>query len=320
MEYRNLGGSDLKVSVLGLGCNNFGGRLDVEGSNRVIAKALDLGVTLFDTADSYPMGKFGMSEEVIGNALGQRRKDVVLVTKFGYPVNDPSRNPGGSRAYVVAAVEESLARLKTDWIDLYFYHKPDPKTPLEETIRALDDLIRAGKVRHIGCSNFSAAQVNDAMRIAKELGTHAVVSAQEQYSLLARDIEKEVIPVLREHGIGLLPFFPLASGILTGKYRKDQPPPAGSRLARAKPLADIFLTERNLGVAEGLAGFAERRGHRLIDLAFCWLLAQPPVASVIAGASTPAQVEQNLRAVGAWQLTDEDLAEADRLTRPTETA
>lgn len=314
MEYRNIGSSDLKVSTLGLGCNNFGRRLDVEGSKQVIAKALDTGITLFDTADSYPLGRFGLSEEIIGESLGVRRKDIVLATKFGYPVDDPDIKPNGSHAYITSAVEGSLKRLKTDWIDLYFYHKPDPNTPLEETVRALDDLIRTGKVRHVGCSNFSAALVNDSLRIARELGAHAFICAQEQYSLLARDIEKEVIPALAAHGLGLIPFFPLASGMLTGKYRKGQPAPKGSRLAKVKPLADRFLTERNLDAGERLARFAGNRGHRLIDLAFCWLLARKPVASVIAGASTPGQVEDNLRALGAWQLSKEDIAEVELLT------
>ncbi len=313
MEHRNLGSSDLKVSVLGLGCNNFGGRLDIDGSKEVIAKALDLGVTLFDTADSYPMGRFGLSEDVLGDALGARRKDIVVVTKFGYPVNDPNIDPGGSRDYVMAAVEASLRRLKTDWIDLYYYHKPDPKTPLEETVRALDDLIRAGKVRYVGCSNCTAALVNESVRIADEIGAHRFVAAQEQYSLVSRDIETEMIPALEAHGMGLLPYFPLASGMLTGKYRRAEAPD-GSRLARTKPLADMFLTERNIAIADQLADFAEARGHTLTELAFSWLLAREPVASVIAGASTPAQVEANLAAAGAWQLTKEEMAEVDRLT------
>jgi aryl-alcohol dehydrogenase-like predicted oxidoreductase len=312
VEFRTIGNSDLKVSALGLGCNNFGGRLDIEGSKKVIAHALDIGITLFDTADVYPMGKFGVSEEIIGDNLGERRKDVVLVTKFGYPMDDPERKPGGSRAYVVSAVEESLARLKTDWIDLYLYHKPDPDTPLEETIRAMDDLIRAGKVRYVGCSNFSAEQVTDAVRIAEELGASAIVCAQEQYSLLSRGIEKEVIPALKAHGIGLLPFFPLASGLLTGKYRKGEPMPEGARLTKAKPLADMFMTDENLDAVERLAGFAEQRGHPLIDLAFSWLLAREPVTSVIAGATSPAQLDANLSAV-TWKLSDADMAEVDQL-------
>lgn len=312
MEYRNLGRSDLKVSVLGLGCNNFGGRLDVEGSKKVIAKALDIGVTLFDTADSYPMGGFGMSEETLGEALSARRDDVVIATKFGYPVE--GRNIGASRAYIMGAVEASLRRLKTDRIDLYFYHKPDPHTPLEETIGALDALIRAGKVRYVGCSNFTAALVDDSMKIAEALGAPAFISAQEQYSLLARDIEAEVVPALNRHGIGLLPFFPLASGLLTGKYRKGRPAPEGTRLSGGTPLGEMFLTERNIELAEGLARFAESRGHTLTDLAFSWLLARKPVASVIAGASTPEQLDANLAAVSAWKLSDADLAEVDRLT------
>jgi aryl-alcohol dehydrogenase-like predicted oxidoreductase len=313
VEHRNLGRSDLKVSVLGLGCNNFGGRIDIEGSRNVIAKALDVGITLFDTADSYPGGKFGLSEEIIGETLGDRRKGVVLVTKFGFPVDDPNRKPNGSRSYIMEAVEASLKRLKTDWIDLYFYHKPDPGTPLEETIGALDDLVRSGKVRYIGCSNFSAGLIADSAEIADRLGAARFIAGQEHYSLLARDIENEVLPALKAHGMGLLPFFPLASGVLTGKYRKGKPAPEGSRLAKAKPLADRFLTDRNLETAERLAQLAEARGHTLIDLAFSWLLAQQPVASVIAGATSPAQVEANLKAVEAWRLDAADLAEVGRL-------
>ena len=311
MEYRNLGRTDLKVSTLGLGCNNFGGRIDAGGSKTVIARALDLGVTLFDTADLYPMGSFGASEEIVGDALGVRRKDVVLVTKFGFPVE--GRKTGGSRDYVIAAVEASLKRLKTDWIDLYFYHKPDPDTPLEETIGALEELIRAGKVRHIGCSNFSAAQVNESLRIAEALGAHAFICSQEEYSLVARGIEKDVIPALNAHGLGLLPYFPLASGLLTGKYRKGKPAPEGTRLAGGSRLADRFLSESNLDAAERLTAFAEKRGRRLIDLAFAWLLAQKPVASVIAGATRPEQLDDNLRAV-TCHLSPDELAELDRLT------
>ncbi len=310
MEYRTLGRSSLQVSALGIGCNNFGGRLDAEKSKKVIAKALDIGVTLFDTADSYPMGKFGVSEEIIGGALGPRRKDVVIVTKFGYPAE--GRKVGGSRDYLTAAVEESLKRLKTDWIDLYLYHKPDPKTPLEETIRAMDDLIGAGKVRHIGCSNFSAAQIEEAMRIADEHGTDRFICSQEEYSLLNRGIEKEVIPALNAHDLGLLPFFPLASGLLTGKHRKGEPTPEGTRLS-AGPLANMFKTERNVDMVEDLLVFAEEHGHRLVDVAFAWLLAQKPVASVIAGATSPEQLEDNLRAA-ACRLSADELAKLDRLT------
>lgn len=310
MEYRNLGRSDLKVSALGLGCNNFGGRLETEKSKEVIAKALDIGVTLFDTADCYPMGKFGVSEEILGETLGARRKDAVLVTKFGYPGQHPKAS--GSRDYVTAAVEESLKRLKTDWIDLYLYHKPDPETPLEETIGAMDDLIKAGKVRHIGCSNFSAAQIEEAMRIADAPGAQRFICSQEEYSLLARGMEAEVIPALNAHGLGLLPFFPLASGLLTGKHRKGKAAPEGTRLSKGH-LADMFMTERNLDIAERLAHFAEANGHRLVDVAFGWLLAQKPVASVIAGASSPEQLDDNLRAA-ACRLTADELAVLDRLT------
>ena len=316
MEQRQVGRSGLQVSVLGLGCNNFGGRLDREASIRVVHAALDLGVTLLDTADVYPMGNQGSSETIIGEALAGRRGEVVLATKFGMAMDDSGRRQGGSRRYIMEAVEASLTRLRTDWIDLYQFHRPDPKTPIEETVRALDDLIRAGKVRYVGCSNFAGWQAVEALWIARELGANAFICSQEEYSLVVRDIEAEVIPALDAYGLGLLPFFPLASGLLTGKYRPGAPAPNDARLAYTKPLADRFLSGRNVALAEKLRAFAEARGHTLLDLAFSWLLAQETVPSVIAGASTPDQLRANAEAV-TWALTAENLAEIDRITAET---
>jgi aryl-alcohol dehydrogenase-like predicted oxidoreductase len=310
MEIRNLGQSGLRVSSIGLGCNNFGGRIDEAATRTVIHKALDLGITLFDTADTY--GERGGSETVMGHILGDDRKRIVLATKFASQMDDSGEKIGGSRRYIMEAVEASLRRLRTDWIDLYQMHRPDPRTPIEETLRALDDLIRQGKVRYIGCSNFAAWQVADAAWTARNAGLQGFVSCQDEYSLVHRAPEAELLPVARKFGFGLLPYFPLASGLLTGKYRRNRPLPDGTRLANTQRLADLYLTERNWGIAEKLSDFAEGRGHTMLELAFSWLLAQPPVASVIAGATRPEQLEQNVKA-GQWAMTVEDLAEIDRI-------
>jgi aryl-alcohol dehydrogenase-like predicted oxidoreductase len=311
MEIRNLGQSGLRVSAIGLGCNNFGGRIDKDATRLVIAKALDLGITLFDTADTY--GERGGSETLIGELLGDARKRIVLATKFAMPMDDAGVKVGGSRRYIMNAVEDSLRRLRTDWIDLYQMHQPDPRTPIEETLRALDDLVRQGKVRYIGCSNFPAWQVVEAQWTARAHDLNAFVSCQDEYSLAVRDVvEPQLRPAMLRYGMGLLPFFPLASGLLTGKYRRNAPLPGGTRLANTQRLADRYLTERNWGLAEKLADFAEARGHRLLELAFSWLLAQPPIASVIAGATRPEQLEQNVKA-GDWRLTAEELAQIDRI-------
>ncbi len=311
MEIRNLGASGLRVSSIGLGCNNFGGRIDLDATRRVIHKALDLGITLFDTADTY--GERGGAETVMGQILGDDRKRIVLATKFGMPMDDEGVKVGGSRHYIMNEVEDSLRRLRTDWIDLYQIHQPDPRTPIEETLRALDDLIHQGKVRYIGCSNFPAWQVMEAQWTAKTGGLNAFVSCQDEYSLVFRKQEAELMPAMRKLGLGLLPFFPLASGLLTGKYRRNVALPEGTRLASTQRLAERYLTERNWEIAERLGDFAESRGHSMLELAFSWLLAQQPVASVIAGATRPEQLEQNVKA-GAWRITAEDLAEIDRVS------
>ncbi len=312
MPYRSLGRSGLQVSIIGLGCNNFGGRLDRERSRAVIDRAIDVGITLFDTADVY--GEKGGSETILGEVLGERRKRIVLATKFGNPM-DHGALRGASRGYIVTAVEASLRRLKTDWIDLYQLHRPDPATPIAETLRALDDLLRAGKVRYVGASNLPAWQVVEAQLLARELGVERFISSQDEYSLLRRDAERELIPALRAYDIGLLPYFPLANGLLTGKYRTGQPAPAGTRLSSATSLAQRYLTERDLGLAARLGAFAAERGHALLDLAISWLAAQPAVASIIAGASTAEQVVQN-HSAATWILSAEELAEVNRITQP----
>jgi aryl-alcohol dehydrogenase-like predicted oxidoreductase len=311
MEVRNLGPSGLRVSVVGLGCNNFGGRIGLDESRAVVHKALDLGITLFDTADSY--GNRGGSEECLGQVLGERRKDIILATKFGMPMDAAEVLRGASRRYIMMAVEASLRRLKTDWIDLYQLHRPDPLTPVEETLRALDDLIRQGKVRYVGNSNLAAWQAVEAHWTARDCNLDRFVSCQNEYSLIKRDIEAELMPAMQACGLGLLPFFPLAAGLLTGKYRRAAPLPQGTRLARMPGLAERYLTPANWAIVERLEDFSARRGHSLLELAFSWLLARRPVASVIAGATKPEQLEQNVKAAG-WALTADDLAEIDRLT------
>jgi aryl-alcohol dehydrogenase-like predicted oxidoreductase len=310
VEIRNLGKSGLRVSAIGLGCNNFGGRIDLEATREVIHKALDVGITLFDTADVY--GDRDGSETCMGKVLGAGRKRIVLATKFGMPMAQDGEHQGGSRRWIMTAVEDSLRRLQTDWIDLYQLHQPDPRTPIEETLRALDDLVRQGKVRYIGCSNLPSWEVVQAQWTAKSLGLNAFVSCQDEYSLVKRDAEASLMPAMRAYGLGLLPYFPLASGLLTGKYRRSQAMPADARLTKTKRLADRYLTERNWAISEKLIDYAEQRGHTAVELAFSWLLAQDPVASVIAGATRPEQVAQNLKA-GDWKLTAEELADIDRI-------
>jgi aryl-alcohol dehydrogenase-like predicted oxidoreductase len=310
MEIRNLGRSGLRVSTIGLGCNNFGGRLDEAGTKAVIHKALDLGITLFDTADVY--GERGGSETLMGRVLGTERKRIVLATKFAAPMDDGGDKVGGSRRYIMMAVDDSLRRLQTDYIDLYQMHRVDPDTPIEETLRALDDLIRQGKVRYIGCSNFPAWQMTEAAWTARTQGLNGFISCQDEYSLIHRTPEAELMPAARSLGFGLLPYFPLASGLLTGKYSRNVALPAGTRLAGTQRLADRYLTERNWTMAEKLGDFVEARGRSMLELAFSWLLAQNPVASVIAGATRPEQVEQNVKA-GGWVLTTEEVNEVNRI-------
>lgn len=298
------------VSVVGIGCNNFGGRIDFEASKAVIHKALDLGITLFDTADTY--GNRGGSETILGQVLGEERKNIVLATKFGWDMDDAGKMKGASRRYIMSAVQASLKRLKTDYIDLYQLHKPDPRTPIEETLRTLNDLVRMGMVRYIGCSNLPAWQVSDAYWTARSLGLEGFASCQDEYSLLVRDVERELVPAIERYQMGLLPYFPLASGLLSGKYRKDAPMPEDARLTKNQNLARGVLTERNWQIVEQLRAFCEARGRSLLELAFSWLAAKPVVSSVIAGATKPEQLEQNVQAVN-WKLTSEELAEVERI-------
>jgi len=307
MTLRNLGSSGLQVSLVGLGCNNFGQRMDLESSTKVIHRALDAGITLFDTADVY--GGRGGSETVLGQVLGERRKDIVLATKFAMPM-DEGEKKGASRRYIVSALEASLRRLKTDWIDLYQQHQPDPLTPIEETLRALDDLVRAGKVCYVGCSNFTPAQVVEAQWAARHLGLNAFVSCQDEYSLLRRALDKEALPLMQRYGLGLLPYFPLASGLLTGKHKRGAAA-AGTRLATA-PFAR-FMADGNFDLVEKLEAFVKARGHSMVELAFSWLAARPTVGSIIAGATKPEQIDANVKATG-WALSAEDLAEIDKIT------
>jgi aryl-alcohol dehydrogenase-like predicted oxidoreductase len=311
VELRNLGKSGLRVSLVGLGCNNFGARIGLDESRAVIDKAIELGITLFDTADAY--GNRGGSEELMGQILGDRRKNIVLATKFALPMDDAGTLKGASRRYIMSAVEASLKRLKTDWIDLYQLHTVDPLTPIEETLRALDDLVRQGKVRYIGCSNLPAWQVVEAAWTARQNNLDGFVSCQDEYSLLVRKIDAELVPAMTSYGLGLLPYFPLASGLLTGKYKRDAAMPEGARLTLTQRLSDRYMTERNWAIVEKLEAFCAERERTMLELAFSWLAARPCVSSVIAGATKPAQLELNVTAAD-WKLSAEDLAEIDRLT------
>lgn len=310
MEQRNLGKSGLLVSVVGIGCNNFGGRTDAETSAQVIHKALDMGVTLFDTSDTY--GNRGGSETILGNVLGSHRQNIVLASKFGWAMDDIGQKKGASRRYILKAVHDSLKRLKTDYLDLYQLHRPDPLTPIEETLRTLNDLIRMGMVRYIGCSNLPAWQVADAYWTAKSLGLEGFVSSQDEYNLLNREVERELVPALKHFGMGLLPYFPLASGMLTGKYRRDQALPEGARLTKSQALADQFFTDKNWEIVDRLQNYADAKGRSMLELAMGWMASQPQVASVIAGATKPEQVESNVKAVN-WRLSAQELAEVAQL-------
>jgi aryl-alcohol dehydrogenase-like predicted oxidoreductase len=309
MIYRRLGDSGLVVSVVGIGCNNFGRKLDQDGATAVVDAALDAGINFFDTADIYGE-PHGGSEEQLGTALRGRRDDVVVATKFGMDMagmNGPDHGARGSRRYLTRAVEASLRRLGTDHIDLYQFHQPDPGTPIEETLAALDDLVRAGKVRYLGNSNFAGWQIADADWLARTTGRTPFISAQNHYSLVQRDVEAEVVPACERFGLGLLPFFPLANGLLTGKYRRGETPPAGSRLAGGGRYAQR-LAAAPWDTIEALQKYAAERDRSLLDVAIGGLAAQPAVTSVIAGATTPEQVRANADA-GRWQPTPADLAE-----------
>lgn len=310
MRYRALGTSGLQVSAVGLGCNNFGGRIDEAASKSVLDAALDAGITLLDTADIYSDGE---SERIIGAALSHRRDDFVLATKWGHARHDAGYGPAagakGGRAYIRRAVEASLRRLRTDHIDLYQLHTPDPVTPVEETLAALTELVNEGKVRYVGSSQFDGWRIAEAEHVARAGGYARFVSAQNQWSLLDREVEAEVVPAARHYGLGVLPFFPLANGLLTGKVRRGRDIPAGSRIAERTHL----ITEKRLDQVEALAEWARKRDRTTLEAAIAGLAAQPGCSSVIAGATSPEQVRANA-AAGDWELTGDELTEVDALT------
>lgn len=306
MEQRRLGNSGLFVSAIGIGCNNFGGRVDQSGTRTVVDAAIDHGVNFFDTADVYGEQQ---SEVMLGKALGARRSDVIIASKFGMPMGPGRHDKGGSRHYIMRAVEASLERLGTDYIDLYQIHMPDRHTPIDETLDALSGLVAAGKVRYLGHSNFSGWQIADAHWVAQTRGHRAFVTAQNHYSLLEREVANEVLPACERFDLGVLPYFPLASGLLTGKYKADEPPPAGTRFALVERLARRALTEDNFAVLQRLTAYAAAQDRDILSLALCWLLSQPLIASVIAGATSAQQVADNVTSAESWRLTDTEMTE-----------
>ena len=311
MQLRVLGHSGLQVSAVGLGCNNFGGRLDQAATTAVVRRALDQGINFFDTADVY--GNRGGSETMLGQALGSERPRIILASKFGLPMDGGGQLQGARPAYIRQALEASLRRLGTDYLDLYQLHRPDPETPIEDTLGALDELVQAGLVRAVGVSNMEADGVRAADGVARRLGLTRFTACQDEYSLLVRGVEGELISTMRELGLGLLPYFPLASGLLTGKYQAGQPLPEGARITGSEGAQNRYLTERNWRVVEELRQFAGARGHTLLDLAFLWLLSHEVTSSVIAGATRPEQIDANVAAAG-WTLSPGELAEVDRIT------
>ena len=311
MQYRRLGASGLHVSTVGLGTNNFGFRMDQESSIRVARHAVDEGINFIDTADSYGGG---LSEERIGMALEDNRHDVIIASKAGNPVGEGPNKRGASRHHIMNRVEASLRFLQTDYIDLYQVHRPDPNTPIEETMRALDDLVRQGKVRYIGCSNFAAWQVCEAIWVSRANNFAPFVTVQPEYNMLNRSVERDLVPFCHEYNIGILPFYPLASGFLTGKYRQGEPVPEGTRLAGSQRAQGNTLTEKNFAMLARLENFAEERGRPMVELAIAWLLGNSAVSSVIAGATRTEQVSANVKAAD-WALTPEDMTEIDEILR-----
>jgi len=301
VEKRKIG--SLEVSLAGVGCNNFGWRIDAEGTSAVVNAAIESGINFFDTADIYGAGQ---SEEFLGQALKGRRDKVLIATKFGMKMADGKQ--GGKPAYIFQAAEDSLRRLGTDYIDLYQMHQPDPSTPIADTLGAMDELVKAGKVREIGCSNFSPEQLREAAQVTFRTGANHFASVQNNYSLLHREPETEVLPECQRLGIAFLPYFPLANGLLTGKYRQGQPFPKSSRAQDG--FGPKVFTDENLALVEQLRGFAESRGHALLELSMAWLAAKPAIASVIAGAKTAEQVKANASSV-AWRLTEAEVAAVD---------
>ena len=311
MEYRQLGSSGLKVSTVGLGTNNFGGRIDAEQSAAVLRQSLDEGINFIDTANIYGRS---VSEQHIGETLKGIRSQALIATKVSGAMGDGPNDKGNSRIHIMEQVEASLRRLQTDYIDLYQIHFTDPTTPIEETLRALDDLVRQGKVRYVGCSNFAAWQVCEAHWTSKTLNLNAFVSVQPEYSLLNRDVERELLPFCEAYNVGVIPYFPLASGFLTGKYRQGEPVPEGTRFAGNERAQQRTLTEKNFALLSRLESFAEERGHPIVELAIAWLLGKSIVSSVIAGATRPEQVTANAKAAD-WSLTAEDMQEVAQILR-----
>ena len=311
MDYRRLGHSGLWVSAVGIGCNNFGAKCDEAATRAVVHACLDAGITLFDTADMY--GNRGGSETLLGRILGHHRKDIVLASKFGLPMGEGPYLNGAGRHYIMRAVEDSLRRLRTDHLDLYQVHRPDPATPIEETLRALDDLVRDGKVRYVGCSNFAGWQLAEAEWAARAGGTVRFISAQNEYSLVDRRIEGELVPAANAYGVGILPYFPLANGLLTGKYQRNHAMPDGARMTERPTRAEEVLTDRSWTIAEKVADYAAARGHSLLEAAIGWLASQDHVPSVIAGATTAEQVAQNAAAAD-WRMTAEEIADINALS------
>ena len=309
MQYRQLGSTGLRVSTVGLGTNNFGFRMDEESSLRVAKFAVDQGINFFDTANSYGRG---LSEERIGKALKGIRQDVIIATKVGNPMGDGTNDRGASRYHIMQQVEDSLRLLQTDYIDLYQIHRPDPNTPIEETLRALDDLVHQGKVRYIGGSNYNGWQTAEAVLTARSLGLTEFVTMQPEYNMLNRGIEAELLPFCDKYNIGILPYYPLASGFLTGKYLQGQEAPEGTRLAGNERAKENTLTDKNFSILSKLSKFAEDRGHPMVELAIAWLLAKPAVSSVIAGATKEEQVTANVKA-SDWDLTESEMDELEAL-------
>lgn len=314
MEYRRLGFSGLQVSAIGLGTNTFGTDVDPAKADAVIGQFIDDGCNFIDTADSYPpFGKQGASEEIIGAALKNGRRSKVLVaTKFYSRTGEGPNDMGGNRNHVMDAVNDSLRRLDMDYIDLYQMHRPDPNTPIEETLRALDDLVKAGKVRYVGCSGFAGWQLVEALWTSQEEHLAKFCSAQPEYNLLSRGIEKELVPACQKYNVGIIPFWPLAGGFLTGKYKRGQERPADTRGAKRPGQLDRWTTDHNFDVIEGLEQFALKREHSLAELAVAWLLARPQVSTVICGVSRAEQVTANAKAA-EWTLTPDDMTEIDKI-------
>lgn len=310
MEYRRLGQTGLEVSTIGLGTNNFGGRIDFEATKKVLHQTMEEGINFLDCANTYGAGK---SEEFIGQVLGkEHRQEMIIATKVGNgPMGGPPPGPnqkGGTRHHIMTQVDLSLKRLDTDYIDLYYMHRWDPDTPIEETMRALDDLVHSGKVRYLGCSNYTAWQMVEAIWTAKAQNLYNYCCVQPEYSLVVRDVERELVPATKQYGMSLIPFFPLASGFLTGKYSQGEEPPEGTRFAGSPNMGNRYFNDDNWSLLGKLQSFAGERGHSVAELAFSWLLGNPVVPSVIAGATKPEQVTANAQAAG-WQLSDDEMAE-----------